>query len=109
MSRELNLPLIRVSVGGVESQDNTNLSSAEAHGNTSRKIDVSNGINDAARQVQLFPDASSSYNDKEIQRRYVEFVKKRVLLLEKAFNVEVSKEYYVSWFAHSFIFATILL
>ncbi|CAM8893801.1 unnamed protein product [Rhodiola kirilowii] len=94
VSRELNLPLIRISAGGVEMQDNANSSAAETHGNQSSKIDGTNPT-DAARQAQLYQDAStSSYNDKEIQRRYVEFVKKRVLLLEKAFNVELSKEYY---------------
>ncbi|CAM8889747.1 unnamed protein product [Rhodiola kirilowii] len=96
-SLELNLPLIRVSVGGVEAQDGADSSAAETHGNQSGKIDATNGVcvNDAAKQAQLYQDASSSYNDKEIQRRYVEYVKKRVLLLEKAFNVELSKEYYV--------------
>uniref|UniRef100_A0A7N0U7Q7 CHD3-type chromatin-remodeling factor PICKLE n=1 Tax=Kalanchoe fedtschenkoi TaxID=63787 RepID=A0A7N0U7Q7_KALFE len=93
VSRELNLPLIRVSVGTVEAQDNGNSSAAETNGNQSFKIDGTNGVNDAVRQAQLYQDASSSYNEKEIQRRYVEFVKKRVLLLEKAFNVELYKEH----------------
>ena len=42
------------------------------------------------------------YHFREMQRRLVEFVKKRVLLLEKGLNAEYQKEYFVSQ-VYSFI------
>lgn len=39
-----------------------------------------------------------------MQRRVVEFVKKRVILLEKGLNAEYQKEYFVSPFLHVSIF-----
>ena len=38
------------------------------------------------------------YQFREMQRRQVEFIKKRVLLLEKGLNAEYQKEYFVSSF-----------
>ncbi|KAK4480177.1 hypothetical protein RD792_013239 [Penstemon davidsonii] len=50
------------------------------------------GANDTAARAQLFQDQSMLYHFREMQRRQVEFIKKRVLLLEKALIAEVQKE-----------------
>ncbi|XP_031101578.1 CHD3-type chromatin-remodeling factor PICKLE [Ipomoea triloba] len=52
------------------------------------------GSSDPSSRTQLFQDSTFLYHFREIQRRLVEFVKKRVLLLEKALNAEYTKEAY---------------
>lgn len=54
------------------------------------------GSSDPSSRTQLFQDSTFLYHFREIQRRLVEFVKKRVLLLEKALNAEYTKEAFVS-------------
>lgn len=56
--------------------------------------DVARGTTDTPARVQLFQDQSVLYHFREMQRRQVEFIKKRVLLLEKGLNAEQQKEYF---------------
>lgn len=60
----------------------------------------------AQAQVQDSTAAANNalYHFREMQRRLVEFVKKRVLLLEKGLNAEYQKEYFVSHYYICFFF-----
>ncbi|KAL9439940.1 hypothetical protein AB3S75_018747 [Citrus x aurantiifolia] len=85
--QELNLPFINLPVPGASSQapNGANSSNPEAlqmQGN-------STGNDSAAAGVQGTTDAAN-----QAQRRQVEFIKKRVLLLEKGLNAEYQKEYF---------------
>lgn len=60
--------------------------------------DIVHGATDTTARSQLFQDQSMLYHFREMQRRQVEFIKKRVLLLEKGLNAELQKDYYVSPF-----------
>lgn len=53
---------------------------------------VPNGPSDSTTNPQYYQESSILYHFREMQRRQVEFVKKRVLLLEKALNAEYQKE-----------------
>ncbi|CAH9086176.1 unnamed protein product [Cuscuta europaea] len=70
----------------------------QAHGCASRNdlgAEVGGtGSNDPSNRTQNFQDSSFLHHFREIQRRQVEFIKKRVLLLEKALNAEYAKEAY---------------
>lgn len=57
---------------------------------------VAQGATEVARGNNTYQDPSMLYHFREVQRRMVEFIKKRVLLLEKAINTECHKEFYVS-------------
>lgn len=104
--QELNLPVINLpGPGQVGShvQNGANLANAEIPSNESREnggsdiaADGAQGSNDARNQPQLYQDSSMIYHFRDMQRRQVEFVKKRVLLLEKGLNAEYQKEYFVS-------------
>ncbi|XP_073120035.1 CHD3-type chromatin-remodeling factor PICKLE-like [Henckelia pumila] len=63
--------------------------------------DVARGTTDTPARVQLFQDQTVLYHFREMQRRQVEFIKKRVLLLEKGLNAEQQKEYFASSFKFS--------
>lgn len=107
---ELNLPVVNLPVPGQTGplvQNGGNTSNPEAAGSESREkenggandaaaSDVQGGGTDTANQSQLFQDSSIYYHFRDMQRRQVEFVKKRVLLLEKGLNAEYQKEYFVS-------------
>nr|XP_016476517.1 PREDICTED: CHD3-type chromatin-remodeling factor PICKLE [Nicotiana tabacum] len=54
--------------------------------------DLSHGTSDPSNRPQPYQDPSSLYHFREMQRRQVEFIKKRVLLLEKGLNAEYQKE-----------------
>ncbi|KAL2534409.1 CHD3-type chromatin-remodeling factor PICKLE [Abeliophyllum distichum] len=56
--------------------------------------DVAQGITNSAAQTPPVQDHSVLYSFREMQRRQVEFIKKRVLLLEKVLNAEYQKEYF---------------
>lgn len=103
--QELNLPFINLPVPGqVSSQTQngvntvtTEAPSTQVQGNgTSNYLgaDVAQGTTDVANQSQLYPDPSILYHFRDMQRRQVEFIKKRVLLLEKGLNAEYQKEYF---------------
>lgn len=104
--QELNLPTINLPLPGQvgsQAQNGANLTSAEVPANQSREnggsditADGAQGSGDAKNQPQLYQDSSILYHFRDMQRRQVEFVKKRVLLLEKGLNAEYQKEYFVS-------------
>lgn len=95
--------------GGSHTQDAANIASTEttisnnmktAVGGNGLGADAAQGATDAINRPQLYQDSSSVlYHFREMQRRQVEFIKKRVLLLEKALNAEYQKEIFVS-FSH---------
>ncbi|XP_057510054.1 CHD3-type chromatin-remodeling factor PICKLE-like [Actinidia eriantha] len=106
--QELNLPFITLPVPGAsQTQDGSNMVSTETHGSqttgtgagnnlaadaTPAAPDATPGAPDAANRAQIFQDSSVLYHFREMQRRQVEFIKKRVLLLEKALTAEYQKE-----------------
>ncbi|KAL6345794.1 hypothetical protein AAG906_017546 [Vitis piasezkii] len=101
--QEQNLPFINFPVpGGSQAPDGTHTANSEAPGNQTKGTgsgtdlapDVTQGGTDASNRAQLYQDSSVLYHFREMQRRQVEFIKKRVLLLEKALNTEYQKEYF---------------
>lgn len=77
----------------------------EAPGNQSRDnggsdmaADGVHATGDTRNQQQLFQESSLLYHFRDMQRRQVEFVKKRVILLEKGLYSDYQKIYYVSLF-----------
>ncbi|CAI9772930.1 unnamed protein product [Fraxinus pennsylvanica] len=64
------------------------------NGENDQGADVAQGITNSATQSQPVQDHSVLYSFREMQRRQVEFIKKRVLLLEKVLNAEYQKEYF---------------
>jgi chromodomain-helicase-DNA-binding protein 4 len=100
--QELNLPFINLPVPGQaasQGQTGTNTANAEAPGTQLGEngsgndiaTDVTQGTTDAANQSRLYQDSSILYHYRDMQRRQVEFIKKRVLLLEKGLNAEYQK------------------
>ncbi|KAK9068358.1 hypothetical protein SSX86_012470 [Deinandra increscens subsp. villosa] len=85
IGQELNLPSVNLSVPGASQPQVT----APAGGSLDGQTVASGG------QPQD-PAASNNalYHFREMQRRVVEFVKKRVILLEKGLNAEYQKEYF---------------
>lgn len=87
--QELNLPGVNPTVPGASQPP---FPAAATAGGLDGQIAVSGGAQP--------PDSAASnnalYHFREMQRRVVEFVKKRVLLLEKGLNAEYQKEYFVS-------------
>ncbi|XP_010526237.1 PREDICTED: CHD3-type chromatin-remodeling factor PICKLE-like [Tarenaya hassleriana] len=80
--KELNLPFANLAAAeqaGYQGQNGSGNSNSEAH-NNSASYDGGQG--------------SSMLIYRDMQRRLVEFVKKRVLLLERALNLEYADEYY---------------
>lgn len=103
--QELNLPFINLPVpgqAGSQAQNGVNTVTTEApstqvQGNGTGNdlaADVTQGMNDVANQPQSYQDSSILYHFRDMQRRQVEFIKKRVLLLEKGLNAEYQKEYF---------------
>ncbi|KAI8547605.1 hypothetical protein RHMOL_Rhmol07G0208400 [Rhododendron molle] len=98
--QELNLPIITLPVPGASQvQDGAytaisgtpvNQTNGTANGN-GLAADVAQGPVDTNRAITS-QGLSMTYNFREIQRRQVEFIKKRVLLLEKAINTEYGNE-----------------
>ncbi|KAK9947186.1 hypothetical protein M0R45_012620 [Rubus argutus] len=98
--QELNLPFINLPIPGqVKAQNGAHTANTEAPGNTSGNgndigANVSQGTIDPANQPQLYQESSMLHHFRDMQRRLVEFIKRRVLLLEKGHNAEAQKEYY---------------
>ncbi|KAK6912519.1 Chromo domain [Dillenia turbinata] len=102
--QEQNLPVITLPVpGGPRMHDNSNAANSEGvNGGQSRESDGQNevaadgaqGATDSANKAQAYPDSSIIYHFREMQRRQVEFIKKRVLLLEKGLSAELQKVVY---------------
>lgn len=106
--KEQNLPFITFPVPGqantqtndgantVNTDISGNQSNNNGHGNELASGTPSQGVMDAANQAQIYQDSSMLYHFRETQRKQVEFIKKRVLLLEKALTREYQKVYFVS-------------
>ncbi|XP_019437785.1 PREDICTED: CHD3-type chromatin-remodeling factor PICKLE-like isoform X2 [Lupinus angustifolius] len=104
--KELNLPLITLPVAGqvgCNTQNGLNLTNVELpsnqcpeNGGNDIAADGAQGSGDAKNQTQLYQDSTVLYHFRDMQRRQVEFVKKRVLLLEKGLNVEYQEEYFAN-------------
>ncbi|KAK1550249.1 hypothetical protein Q3G72_016142 [Acer saccharum] len=103
--QELNLPFINLPVPGQASSqapNGSNMASVETLGNKTQGNGNGNdsvpegaqGTTEAANQAQSYQDSSMLYHFRDMQRRQVEFIKKRVLLLEKGINAEYQKNYY---------------
>ena len=78
---------------GSQAQNSANLSNTEAVSKQSQEndgsykaADVALGSSDARSQTVLYQESSMLYHYRDMQRRQVEFIKKRVLLLEKGIN-----------------------
>lgn len=121
--KELNLSVITLPVPGVPQGQAPQISAPElnqAHSlepgvsqtqtapnisNTDMAVNTANGNDNGAGTVPGTSDSASHpqydsgilYHFREMQRKQVEFVKKRVLLLEKGLNAEYQKEYFVSF------------
>lgn len=88
--------------GVSQSQNGVKSEHVEAPGNEAKgttvgnesAADVAHRTTDTAARPQPFQDQSMMYHFREMQRRQVEFVKKRVLLLEKGLNAELQKVHY---------------
>lgn len=104
---ELNLPVINLPSSGQaisQAQTGSSLSNAETPDNQTREngtgSDSAAGLpraTEAAKQPQTFSDSSSVlYHYRDMQRRQVEFIKRRVLLLEKGLHAEEVNEYLVN-------------
>ncbi|KAJ6354727.1 hypothetical protein OIU77_005351 [Salix suchowensis] len=100
--KELNLPFISLPVlGQAASQAQngfaSNMDSTQTQANgTGNDVaaDVAQGTTDVANQAPLYQDSSILFHFRDMQRRQVEFIKKRVLLLERGLYAEYQKEYF---------------
>ena len=114
--QELNLPFLNFPVAGQvgsELPNVINLTSAEAPNNQSKEngsdlaADNAHGAGDARNQA--YQEISIFNRFRDMQRRQVDFIKKRVLLLEKGLNGEYQKEYFVcsyaSWCINYFLYS----
>ncbi|CAN4097907.1 unnamed protein product [Withania somnifera] len=88
----------QVSAPGVyQAPNGVNTADAGTTGNQVKVADetnheVSHGTSDPSNRTQLYPDSSLLYHFREMQRRQVEFIRKRVMLLENAINAEYQRE-----------------
>lgn len=105
--QELNLPYINLPVPGQQASTSaqngatvagaeTAGSQAQGNGNESAPEVTQGSTTDATYQTQTYQDSSILYHFRDMQRRQVEFIKKRVLLLEKGLNIEYQQLVYVS-------------
>ncbi|OWM86763.1 hypothetical protein CDL15_Pgr015799 [Punica granatum] len=107
--QELNLPVINLPIQGQSSsqgQNGPSTSNAEPSGtpstgngsgsNSVAPVDGAPGSSEAAANPgqQVYHDSAVLYHYRDMQRRQVEFIKKRVLLLEKGLNAEYQKVYF---------------
>lgn len=92
VGQELNLPMISLaSLGGNQTQSESPTVNLEPSGGLLKGTGSENGA--AAERAEGVTDTTTLlYQYREIQRRHVEFVKKRVLLLEKGLNAEYQKQ-----------------
>lgn len=92
----------QVSAPGVcQAPNGVNPANAGTTGNQVKAADetnheVSHGTSDPSNRTQLHQDSSLLYHFREMQRRQVEFIRKRVMLLENAINAEYQREVVVS-------------
>ncbi|KAF5955884.1 hypothetical protein HYC85_008740, partial [Camellia sinensis] len=92
--QELNLPVVTLPVPGAsQSQDGANVVSAETPMNETKGTVVGNDLAvDAANRALTLQTDHSYFKILQMQRRQVEFIKKKVLFLEKLLNTEYQKE-----------------
>ncbi|VYS53442.1 unnamed protein product [Arabidopsis thaliana] len=91
--KELNFPHISLSAAeqaGLQGQNGSGGSNPGAQTNQNPGSVITGNNNASADGAQV----NSMFYYRDMQRRLVEFVKKRVLLLEKAMNYEYAEEYY---------------
>lgn len=101
---QAQVPGSQAKPGGSQTQDGANISNSlettanEMKGNLAAV--AQGGATDAAanQAQQSYQDSSVLHHFREMQRRQIDFMKKRVLLLEKALNAEYQKEFFVSSF-----------
>lgn len=93
--KELNFPHISLSAAeqaGLQGQNGSGSTSlGVAQNNQNHGSGITGNSNASADAGQV----NSMFYYRDMQRRLVEFVKKRVLLLEKALNYEYAEDYYV--------------
>ncbi|OIT02582.1 chd3-type chromatin-remodeling factor pickle, partial [Nicotiana attenuata] len=88
----------QVSAPGIyQAPNGVNTANAGTVGNQVKDADgstheVSHGTSDPSNRTQLHQDSSLLYHFREMQRRQVEFIRKRVMLLENAINAEYQRE-----------------
>ena len=73
--------------------DGANMTNVQSSCNQSKESGVSNI---AAEGAHGSGDSGNQAQFRDMQRRHIEFIKKRFLLLEKGLNAECQKEYFVS-------------
>jgi len=97
VGQELNLPVINLAeLGGSQNQSESHPARSEPPGDPPKGTSSESGP--GAEPTGGVTDTTTLlYQFREIQRRQVEFVKKRVLLLEKGLNAEYQKECFVSF------------
>ncbi|EPS66464.1 hypothetical protein M569_08312, partial [Genlisea aurea] len=98
ISQELNLPLVNPPGGGASQPQPPSSSSSEhvveAHGDPAKAAAVRNAEGGGGVEGTYQDQSVMLTSFKEMQRRQVEFIKKRVLLLEKCLCAELQKVYY---------------
>ncbi|KAK3036792.1 hypothetical protein RJ639_030484 [Escallonia herrerae] len=85
--------------GGSQANDGADVGGPQTTGNQVKGTVSGNDLGANAAQgvadrSQLYQDSSVLNHFREMQRRQVEFIKRRVLLLEKALNAEYQKEFF---------------
>ncbi|CAH8390357.1 unnamed protein product [Eruca vesicaria subsp. sativa] len=91
--KELNFPHVSLSAAeqaGLQGQNGIGSSNLGAQNNQNHGSGITGNNNASADAGQV----NSMFYYRDMQRRLVEFVKKRVLLLEKALNYEYAEDYY---------------
>ncbi|CAI0444180.1 unnamed protein product [Linum tenue] len=103
VSQELNLPAINLPTPGqMAAHAQNGASSGTAEGPATQQASVNVSVNDLGTNMAQGTNQGQSYQEsilyqlRDMQRRMVEFVKKRVLLLEKAMHAECQKEYFAT-------------
>lgn len=94
--KELNFPHISLSAAeqaGLQGQNGSGSSNLGAQNNQNHGSGITGNSNTSAADAG--GQVNSMFYYRDMQRRLVEFVKKRVLLLEKALNYEYAEDYYV--------------
>ncbi|GAB4854668.1 hypothetical protein Ancab_023251 [Ancistrocladus abbreviatus] len=92
--QELNLPVINLpGIGSNQLQGGSTVSNTEAFGDPGKSHTGDNGV-PSESAVGAMDNSNILYHFREMQRRQVEFIKKRVLLLEKGLNADYQKVYY---------------
>ncbi|CAL0323181.1 unnamed protein product [Lupinus luteus] len=98
--QELNIPLVNTQVPGqVGSQVQTNAGSVANITKENAQSDIAadgaqGGSGGARNQTQLLRESTMLYHYRDMQRKLIDFVKRRVQLLEKGLNTEYQDEYF---------------